>query len=120
VKTTIVAAFSPSALRYALNRWFEHSIGTTRDSLAEYRKAILADGLYAHLRGLSDAELARRGLQRRRLAQFIRGRLYSGDEIPSGTATRDGVLTQGAGVTSQFHPRVQAEVANPQNRRRRP
>jgi hypothetical protein len=40
-----------------------------------YRKAKAAEDLYGYLSGLSDAELAARGLDRRKLARFIRQRL---------------------------------------------
>jgi hypothetical protein len=44
--------------------------------MAEYRKAGAAQELYERLSGLSGAELARRGLDRRQLPQFVRDSCY--------------------------------------------
>ena len=77
MKTPVVAPFSASVLQHLLDRQLEHSIGTARNYLVEHRKAQVADELYTHLSGLSDAELARRGLKRQDLPQFIKEHLYS-------------------------------------------
>jgi hypothetical protein len=83
VKAQIAAPFSATILQQALDRQCERAIGIARAYLAEYRKAIAADTLYADLRGMSAAELSKHGLRRRNLAQFIRDRLYPGAIAPS-------------------------------------
>ncbi len=68
--------FSAGVLLHAVGRAFERSIGTARTYLSEQRKAKAAEDLYQHLSGLSDAELARRGLDRDQLAHFVREHFY--------------------------------------------
>ena len=53
----------------------DRAIGTARIYLVEYRNAKAAEELYWQLSRLSDAELARRGLDRHQLTQLVRERL---------------------------------------------
>jgi hypothetical protein len=50
--------------------------GAVSRYVIEYRSAKAAQELYRHLSSLSDAELARRGLERRQLPQLVRDRCY--------------------------------------------
>jgi hypothetical protein len=59
----------------ALGRGISHAIGTARTYLVEYRNAKVAEELYRSLSRLSDAELARRGLDRHQLAPIVKERL---------------------------------------------
>lgn len=45
--------------------------------IAERRKAYVADTLTAHLKHMSDADLAKLGVRREDIPQFVRERLYS-------------------------------------------
>jgi len=49
--------------------------------LIEYRKAKAAEDLYQQLSRQSDAELARRGLHRKGLIQFVRERICGASDI---------------------------------------
>jgi hypothetical protein len=68
--------FSAGVLLYAVGRAFERSLGAAQSYLGERRKAAAAEELYRHLAGLSDAELARRGLDRHQLAHVVREHFY--------------------------------------------
>jgi hypothetical protein len=65
-----------SSLRHAVGRWFARSLGAALVYVVERQRAKAAEVLYTQFSRLSDAELARRGLNRTHLAQFIRDRLY--------------------------------------------
>jgi hypothetical protein len=62
-------------LAHALIWAYERTAGTVVTYMIEYRKAKVSEELYRHLSRLSDAELAARGLDHQRLAQFISQRL---------------------------------------------
>jgi hypothetical protein len=64
-------SLSPSDLLQALSRGLLRSIGTAQAHLAQHREARAAQELHRHLSGLSDAELARRGLDREQLARLV-------------------------------------------------
>lgn len=66
---------SASVLLHALGRGVDRAIGTARTYLVEYRNAKVAEVLYRNLSRLSDAELARRGLDRHQLARPVKERL---------------------------------------------
>ncbi len=66
---------SARVLLEVLGRGVSRAIGTARTYLVEHRNAKVAEELYRSLSRLSDAELARRGLDRRQLARLVKERL---------------------------------------------
>ena len=63
---------SARGVLHALARGLARAIATAQVYLAYHRDARVAEELYRHLRRLSDAELARRGLSRDQIAQFVK------------------------------------------------
>ena len=64
--------FYLSILVHALGQGFKRALGSAQIYVIEHRNARVAEELHQNLWRLSDAELARRGLARERLAQFIK------------------------------------------------
>jgi hypothetical protein len=60
---------------HALTWAYERTAGAVVTHMIAYRKSKVSGELYGYLSGLSDAELAARGLHRQRLARFISERL---------------------------------------------
>ena len=66
---------SARGLLEALGRGVGRAIGAARTYVVEHRNAKVAEELYRSLSRLSDAELARRGLDRHQLARLVKERL---------------------------------------------
>jgi len=71
-----LAPYGASSPANSLVGWLNRARQVVLACFAEQRRAKAAEEIYLHLSRLSDAELARRGLERARLADVVRERLY--------------------------------------------